>query len=221
MSQISPAPNCTAAGDQVVATFVGHELPLDAWHPAAEWQIAKPISFCTDWQGKNGDPQRETQVRLLWTHEILYLRFDCRYREIFVFTDSDPNRRRDQLWDRDVAEVFLQPDASRPRYYKEFEVAPNGLWIDLDVSPAPLQNLKSGMRSSVWLDQQHNRWTAEVAIPLKALTDSFDPAAVWRVNFFRVEGNKEPRFYSAWQATNTPEPNFHVPAAFGRLRFTR
>ena len=45
------------------------------------------------------------------------------------------------------------------------------------------------------------------------------PAAEWRVNFFRVEGAREPRFYSAWRATNTPQPNFHVPEAFGKLRF--
>ena len=51
------------------------------------------------------------------------------------------------------------------------------------------------------------------------VTPSFAPAAVWRVNFYRVEGQQEPRFYSAWQPTNTPHPNFHVPEAFGRLRF--
>jgi alpha-galactosidase len=62
-------------------------------------------------------------------------------------------------------------------------------------------------------------WVAELAIPLKALTDNFDPNAVWRVNFFRVEGPEPRRFYSAWRATHTPEPNFHVPAAFGKLRF--
>jgi len=43
---------------------------------------------------------------------------------------------------------------------------------------------------------------------------------VWRVNFFRVEGATEPRFYSAWRPTNTPKPNFHVPEAFGALVFT-
>jgi len=39
------------------------------------------------------------------------------------------------------------------------------------------------------------------------------------VNFYRVEGAAEPRFYSAWQPTGTPAPNFHVPEAFGELVF--
>jgi alpha-galactosidase len=156
---------------------------------------------------------------VLWTPQTLHLRFECRYRDLTVFEDSDQNGRRDQLWDRDVAEVFLQPDPSRPRYYREIEVAPNGMWIDLDIFPEGLRDLKSGMTRSVWLDRENRTWTAEIAIPIKALTANFDPTAEWRVNFFRVEGPHEPRFYSAWRATNTPQPNFHVPEAFGRLRF--
>jgi alpha-galactosidase len=147
------------------------------------------------------------------------LRFECRYRELFTFADAEPNGRRDHLWERDVAEAFLQPDASRPRYYKELEVAPNGYWIDLNISPGPLQDLKSSMQRSVWLDAGARTWAAELAIPIRALTDQFDPSVVWRANFYRIEGKFEPRFYSAWQPTNTPQPNFHVPSAFGYMRF--
>ena len=51
------------------------------------------------------------------------MRFACRYRELYVFEDSDSDGRRDHLWDRDVAEAFLQPDPPRERYYREFEVS--------------------------------------------------------------------------------------------------
>jgi alpha-galactosidase len=209
----------STGSDTVTAARVWHEISLDARRPAAEWQAAEAVSFCADWQGKNPDAQRQTQVRVLWTAKTLYLRFECRYRELFVFEDSDASGRRDQLWDRDVAEAFLQPDPSRPRSYREFEVSPNGMWIDLDISPEGLRDLKSGLERSVWLDQERHMWAAEMAIPMRALTANFDPAAEWRANFYRVEGPREPRFYSAWRATGTPQPNFHVPSAFGRLRF--
>jgi alpha-galactosidase len=212
---------CSAGTDTVTAKRIAREVSLDARHPAAEWRSADCISFVPDWQGKNPHSERQTQVRVLYTPKTLYLRFECRYRELTVFEDSDANGRRDQLWDRDVAEVFLQPDPSRPRYYREFEVSPNGMWIDLDISPQGLRNLESGMTRSVWLDREHHTWSAELAIPMRALTAHFDPAAEWRANFFRVEGPREPRFYSAWRATNTPQPNFHVPEAFGKLRFGR
>ncbi|MFZ3266912.1 MAG: carbohydrate-binding family 9-like protein [Terriglobales bacterium] len=214
----------------VSAVRIAHEISLDARHPALEWANAAPLSFCADWRGENADPSRQTEVRLLWTPATLYLRFACRYRELFVFEDSDANGRRDHLWDRDVAEAFLQPDPSRPRYYKEFEVSPNGMWIDLDIVSrdiAPgdnvqqgLRDLRSGLTRAVWLDPEKRTWAAELAIPMTALTADFDPAVVWRANFYRVEGPRKPRFYSAWQPTNTPQPDFHVPAAFGKLCFT-
>jgi alpha-galactosidase len=185
------------------------------------WEIAPPVRFSTDWQGLNADPERETEVRLLWTRNTLYLRFDARYRVLTVFPDSDSNGRRDHLWDRDVCETFLQPDPSQLRRYKEIEVAPNGLWIDLDIGAGPRRDLQSGMRRRVDVDSAAKKWRAVLALPIKSLTESFDPWAVWRVNFFRVEGPSEPRFYSSWQATRTPQPNFHMPEAFGRLVFAQ
>jgi alpha-galactosidase len=222
----------------VVAHRIAQEIPLNARKPAPEWASAAPITFCADWRGENSDAPRQTEVRVLWTPQTFYLRFVCRYRELFVFDDSDPDGRRDHLWDRDVAEAFLQPDSSHPRHYKEFEVSPNGMWIDLDIvrydvrpnedpcnessgdsTPASPRNLQSGLTRSVWLNQEQHIWTAELAIPMKAFAENFDPTGRWRANFYRVEGKHEPRFYSAWQPTRTPQPNFHVPEAFGHLQF--
>jgi alpha-galactosidase len=204
---------------QIVATHIDHEPKLGDSDLVNEWQSASPIAFCFDWQGRNADPGRETQVRVLWSRHRLYLRFECRYRELFVFEDCDPSGRRDHLWDRDVAEAFLQPDPAQEHFYREFEVSPNGMWVDLDIFPGGLADLKSGLQRSVVRNEKSRVWTAVLAIPMKSLTTRFDPAAIWRANFYRVEGRKEPRAYLAWQPTHTPQPNFHVPGAFGRLRF--
>jgi len=185
----------------------------------SSWENARSVRFQADWQGKNADPERETEVRLLWTRETLYLRFQARYRVITVFADAEPNGRRDQLWDRDVAEVFLQPNESNRRRYKEFEISPNGMWIDLDIAPGEKHDLNSELRRRVTLNESSKTWIAELALPMKSLVERFDPVAAWRVNFYRVEGPSEPRFYSAWQPTGTPAPNFHVPEAFGTLIF--
>jgi len=204
---------------EIVAAHLAGELELDAAHRAAAWSIAAPIIFYTDWQGNNPDPSRQTEVRALWSHQTLYLRFECRYRELFLFNDCDANGRRDHLWDRDVAEAFLQPDPGEQGRYKEFEISPNGMWIDLDIFPGGRSDLASGLQRSVFLDEKALLWVAELAIPMKALTRRLEPSAVWRVNFYRVEGSQEPRTYLAWQPTGTPQPNFHVPAAFGTMRF--
>jgi len=217
--------------DTVIARRVSSPIRLSAHDPAPEWRSAPPIRFSADWQGQRPDPELETEGRFLWLPSILYLRFTCRYRELFVFDDSDPNGRRDQLWERDVVEAFLQPpdlaaksvalnSTSRYRaFYKEFEIAPNGMWIDLDISPSGLVNLKSGLKRSVHVDEAKKTWATELAIPMNALTANFGSSAEWRANFFRVEGKLEPRTYMAWRPTHTPEPNFHVPESFGIFRF--
>jgi len=210
-----------ASSSEIIAAHTDQEITLDAAHPAVQWQRADPVTFASDWQGTNSDPARQTQVRILWSDRTLYLRFECRYREIFVFEDSEPNGRRDHLWERDVAEAFLQPDSSRQQFYREFEVSPNGMWMDLDIFPGGLTDLKSGLQRSVAVNSQSSIWAAELAIPMTALTVRFDPSKSWRANFYRVEGSKEPRAYLAWQPTHTPKANFHVPAAFGTLRFAR
>ncbi len=184
------------------------------------WEMAPPVRFCADWQGKNADPQRETEVRALWTREWLYVRFIAGYRTITVFSDAEPNGRRDELWDRDVCEAFLQPPGSKAGCYKEIEVAPNGFWVDLDIAPGEKRDLQSGLRRRVRMDESSKTWQAVLALPMGKLAERFALPTVWRANFFRVEGASEPRFYSAWRPTNTAQPNFHVPEAFGGLVFT-
>jgi alpha-galactosidase len=191
-------------------------------HPFPEgddWQRASPIAFAHDWQGHNHDPERETTVRILWNEAAVYVQFQCRYRSLDVFPDADPNGRRDELWDRDVAEAFLQPDRFGEKYYKEFEVSPNGQWLDLDITPPGLTHITSCLRARVEVDQASRVWTAELAIPIASITSEFDPARSWRVNFFRCEGLGPNRYYSAWQPTETEVPNFHVPQKFGWLVF--
>lgn len=199
-----------------------HEPLTGEGFPApSDWEAAPALRFQADWRGKNPDGARETEVRLLWSPETLYLKFVAKYRAITVFQDSEPNGRRDQLWDRDVAEAFLQPPGLAQGCYKEFEISPNGLWIDLDIGPGQKRDLKSALRHSATIDETAKTWRAELAIPMKSLVPDFDPSAEWRANFYRVEGAAEPRFYSAWRPTMTTEPNFHVPETFGRLIFAQ
>jgi hypothetical protein len=205
--------------DTAVALELSSRPDKDGFPGTHAWTRAQPVRFTSDWQDKDADAARETEVRILWTNEYLYFRFRCRYRTLTVFEDCDSNGRRDHLWDRDVVEVFLQTDASQPRRYWEFEVSPNGMWIDLEISAEGKRDPRSGMKSRVAVDESQKVWTAELALPMVVLANAFDPSVKWRVNYFRVEGATEPRFYSSWRPTYTLEPNFHVPDAFGFLRF--
>jgi alpha-galactosidase len=220
-AQLQPASGSDSIANEVRALPLSHPLLASGFPDVQDWAAASGMSFCADWQGNHADPERATDVRVLWSPEILFLRFDCRYRDIWVFDDADPNGRRDGLWDRDVAEAFLQPDDFGSRNYKEFEVSPNGFWVDLQISEAPRRDLKSGLRCTARIDEIRRLWTAQLAIPMRSLTLNFDPKKKWRANFFRAEDKDPSRAYLAWQPTRTPEPQFHVPAAFGTLKFQK
>jgi benzodiazapine receptor len=213
----------TTAGDKHLLNAVAVRLdgPTDeqGFPGTDSWSKAIAISFDHDWKGENPTQALATEVRLLWTPETLFLRFLSNYQSLSIYTDARSDGWRDQLWDRDVAETFLQPDYSDPLKYKEFEVGPNGFWIDLDISHGTKEELRSGLKRRVVLDEKARTWTAELAIPMKSLTATIDPNHDWRANFFRVEGPAEPRFYAAWSPTRTEQPNFHVPSAFGTLSF--
>ena len=211
----SPFPHLPTA----YALRLREDVAAEGFPQGACWEKASPISFDHDWRGANADPQRATEVRLLWNPETLFLRFVAKFRELRVFPDARADGWRDLLWERDVAEAFLQPDDRDPLVYKELEVAPNGYWIDLSISHGEREEMRSGLRRRVWKDMVTKIWAAQLAVPMRSLTTHFDPDKTWRANFYRVEGKSEPRFYSVWSPTMTPQPNFHVPAAFGYLVF--
>lgn len=202
------------------AVRLAGQLGAEGFPDEHAWEMTPGIRFSADWQGKNADAQRATEVRLLWNAEFLFIKFEARYRTITVFEDAEASGRRDQLWDRDVCEAFLQSAGATGRNYKEFEVAPNGSWIDLDIVNGEKRDLESGLRRCVKIDDARQTWRALLALPLHSIAERFDSGEVWRANFYRVEGDREPRFYSAWRPTHTPGPNFHVPESFGALVFT-
>jgi hypothetical protein len=138
------------------------------------------------------------------------------------------NPRRDQktlgLWDRDVCELFVAPNADAPERYFEFEVAPTGEWVDLGI------HWRAEGRETDW--QYHSgatfaartekdAVTLTMRIPWAALGGAPRAGARWRANLFRCVGKDPTRGYIAWQPTLTAEPSFHVPQRFGWLEFKK
>src|ERR1700759_1331059 len=193
--------------DTITAIRWTGSMDAEGFPPDAAWENVPGVQFDWDWQGANADPTRETQVRLLWTPETLFVEFRAKFKSITVYDDADSRGWRDKLWDKDVCELFVQSDPSQPRKYQEFEVAPNGNWIDLDIDLDGGQHhgkrdLTSGLKRRVSVDDAAKTWRAVLALPMKSIVaGAFDSSKVWRVNFFRVEGATEPRFYASWQPT--------------------
>ena len=187
------------------------------------WQASEPILLDKYWSGEVAPQDRRAEVRVLWNDSGLYVLFRCVQREeLVVEHPPQTSRKRIGLWDRDVCEVFLAPAAAMPSRYFEFEAAPNGEWLDIKI------HLTEQRRESDW-DFNSGMSVQAIIESDRVLTSMFVPWSnevprpsagdVWRANFFRCVGRGEQRGYLAWQPTFTDEPNFHVPEAFGWLRF--
>jgi hypothetical protein len=126
------------------------------------------------------------------------------------------------LWDRDVCEIFMAPDVDTPGRYFEFEAAPTGEWLDLAIQTLPEKRetdweFHSGMTTAARVEK--DRVVIAMRIPWGCWAHGPRKGEHWRLNLFRCVGSAPRRGYLAWQPTGTPQPNFHVPQAFGWLRF--
>lgn len=189
----------------------------------AEWDAARPIYISRYWSGEDAPASRHAEARALWTKEALTVRFVCPQAEPFVISERPQTERKALgLWDRDVCEIFLAPEASAPQRYFEFEAAPTGEWLDLSIQHTTEGRttdweFHSGM--TVAARTEENSYTIVMRVPWQAFMRAPRHGERWRANLFRCVGAGVDRGYIAWQPTRAPFPNFHVPQAFGWIAF--
>ena len=189
------------------------------------WKKADVTSVSTYWSGTDAPAGRRFEVRMLWSATGLYIRFEAGQSEPLVISpEPDVSKKTMQLWDRDVAEIFLAPDAKQPRKYVEFEVAPTGEWIDLKIDYTGPErktdwDFRSGMTSAAKIET--DRILMSMKIPWSAFGITPKAGDVWLGNLFRCVGKDPARGYLAWRPTMTEQPSFHVPDKFGKFEFTK
>jgi len=167
-------------------------------------------------------PGHRTEIRSRWTRQYLYLLFVCPYETLYLKSDPARDRETNKLWEWDVAEVFIGTDFAHIRQYKEFQVSPQGEWVDLDIDrdnakPEGGWTWNSGFEVKARIDAEHKIWYGEMRIPMAAI-DTRRPIAgnEMRVNFYRIQGPPPDKKFIAWQPTH--QSSHHVPESFGRLK---
>jgi alpha-galactosidase len=191
------------------------------------WKGAKWSEFDHAASGMTRHPEALTSVAAAWTEKFIYFAFSCHYDVLNTYEGEDISKERWELWNRDVAEIFLNPEPQRITHYYEFEVAPNNQWIDLEI-----EKKKTPFNDAAWnsdfehatrIDKENHIWVAELRIPLHSMkVDSVRAGQRWRVNFCRAtgKGTDDQRKFLAWSII--PDGNtFHVPARFGILALVK
>lgn len=189
------------------------------------WDKAKSVTIDKYWSGDDAPKSRRFKTKILWSDTALYVRFEANQKEPLVVSEK-PNltSKTIGLWDRDVCEIFLAPNKEEFRKYFEFEIAPNGEWLDLGIYQKPDERItdwdyNSGMQSKSVIGKD-KVWMA-IKVEWKAFGKQPKPGDVWLGNLFRCIGSGETRGYLAWSPTFTKEPSFHVPEKFGEFEFMK
>jgi len=177
-------------------------------------------------KGRRGESvaNHKTEIRSQWTAKNLYLLFICPYENLHLKPNPTTTAETNKLWEWDVAEVFIGTDFDDIKHYTEFQVSPQGEWVDLDIDrkPNPPRHdvgWNSGYEVKARLDQAKKVWYGAMRIPMDKIDKR--PAKVgneMRINFYRIQAAPPNRVFVNWQPVNSD--NYHTPEAFGRLRLS-
>jgi len=215
---MAPTPNTPL----LTIKYISHEIPIAALDDPA-WKGASETVISEYWSGDPAPSDRHFAASLLWSDTALYVRFEALWSEPLIVDEKpDLTNKTHGLWDRDVCEIFVAPDKTNRNRYFEFEIAPTGEWIDIEieVGPAGRQtdlDYSSGMESAARIEP--DKIVMAIKIPWTAFGKTPKVGDVWLGNLFRCVGSGPTRGYLAWQPTYTAEPNFHVPSKFGEFKF--
>jgi len=108
------------------------DVTLDANPESAFWRGARPAMMQVDIKGRAVGALK-TEVRSRWTKDNLYFLFICPYQQLYLKPNPDASKETFELWNWNVAEVFIGSDFKDIKRYKEFEISPQNEWIDLDI----------------------------------------------------------------------------------------
>jgi hypothetical protein len=189
------------------------------------WKSAEKVKISKYWSGAKAPKDRRFEAKLLWSETALYVRFEANQNEPVVVSEK-PNleTKTRGLWDRDVCEIFLAPQKVDFRRYFEFEIAPNGEWVDLGIYQKPDERItdwefNSGMKSAARIEK--NKVIMAMKIEWKAFGVTPKAGDIWLGNILRAMGTEPDRGYLTWQPTMTEQANFHVPEKFGEFEFVK
>jgi len=233
MKRFGLAMVCAALAAQTLPRYdirrTSSPITIDARLDERAWRRARPAGDFHFLGSPEGEPE-QTEARLLWDDENLYVSWFCHDRHI----SAQVIERHGSVSRDDCVEIFLSPNPAKVTNYYTFEINAIGAMLNrcrTDWWTGPPTWEPEGVRYRASYHGQPRKdeapsdrhWIVEMAIPLRnfardaAHTPPHD-GDVWRLNLNRTGGVTNRRS-SSWSPTLPPAKSFHTPAAFGEVRF--
>ena len=202
------------------SAYSASDFNLDPDPASDEWVDAPRVVADRDYLGLPL-PGPPTEIRSRWTREHLYLLYICPYDTLNLKPNPTTSEETPRLWNWDVGEAFIGSSLEQIGRYKEFQVSPQGEWVDLEIDREnPMSQgmgWNSGMTVKSRIDSLANIWYAVMRIPFAAIdTRPPEKGRELRIGLYRIAGTDPNKRFYAWRPTG--RTTFHEPKAFGTLR---
>ena len=214
--------------------YVARALPLPPGAPAKLLEASptrfKHVISLSMADGGSPPPSLRTSAVTFYTDEYLVILFEGSFatlREAPPVKNTDVTRKTPMLWETaDVFEFFVGSGARVMQSYREFQVAPDGRWLDLSVLHQDGKivgddSWHSGCRCSSFVDIERKTWRSLLQIPWTSLGEEPPANANWRCNYYRASGRFHGDQLLAWSPTGIGPGCFHRTEHFGTLVIQR
>ncbi|MBS4062749.1 MAG: carbohydrate-binding family 9-like protein [Bacteroidetes bacterium] len=198
---------------------------------ASDWPFAEQIQLVDTVTGNVC--RNMTKVSLFANADHLFIRFVCFTDAVFSYL----TKRNSNVWEEEVAEVFLQPPGME-NYYFELDVNPNNAVADLyirnderqdgsknvqAIKPWTCKNLETRIFVKGKLNEKGGAqyWIAEYKIPFVSLElqELNQAQKCWKANFYRIDRSEKETEYHAWNPTG--KIDFHMMEKFTSIMFIK
>ncbi len=196
----------------------GSDFALTLDPNSAPWKGAASVFIDKDREG-NIVAGHRMEFRSVWTEKNLYFLYIAPYETLNLHPNPSTTTETMKLWDWDVAELFISAEPNHLRHYYEFQVSPQGEWIDLDINrenPLPeTWRWNSGFEVKARIDHANKIWYGAMRIPWSSIDKR--PAAAGNelhISVCRIQGTgpDDQRKRVVWLPGS-----FHRPANLIRL----
>jgi len=179
-----------------------------------EWAGAAQVSGFVEYMG-HGPAQCDTQVRLGWDNEHLYVAFVCQEPDTKALVVKQHEPDSDRLFLDDCVELFIKPRSDEDTYYHWIVNAAGTVFDAASKRATPDSDVEWNSGCSVATSVAAGKWIVEMAIPISAI--GVTPAAgdVWTGNLGREKWTA-PQEITCWSCTRG---GFHNTHRFGQFIF--
>ncbi len=205
---------------------------IDANWEKSPWQsiVSNALSY---YMGEKPEHLPNVEFKIAYDEENIFVIFKAKDKNVRAVAKEFHGA----VWEDSCVEFFFAPASDASEGYFNVEINCGGTML-LNFQKEPRKNmicLPTEVCEKVEIAATHpkivdpeikeeHEWILEYRLPLSVL-EGYRPivkpesGVIWRANFYKCADMTSTPHWLTWSFINKPQPEFHVPEAFGVIEF--